>query len=101
MCVSARFSLTESEYARLPIAAYFVFELFVDQDQGKPTLKAKVVDRKGKEIVNSRMIAILERETKDGIYHTLSPCSSRLMFTRQHFRTSPEMWQASQFEYWK
>jgi hypothetical protein len=72
MCVSARFSLTESEYADLPTQACFIFELVIDQYQGKPTLKAKVVDKNGKDVVNSRMIAILEMEARNGIFYISS-----------------------------
>ena len=67
ICVCIWFGLTDAERSSLPAAAACELELQLDQVQNKPSLRAKFIDRDGHDIVPSRLIAMYEKESDDGM----------------------------------
>jgi hypothetical protein len=67
ICVCIWFSLTVSERSRIPLPAFCELELQLDKDQNRPILRTKFVDGNNQDVVPSRIIAMYDKESDDGM----------------------------------
>jgi hypothetical protein len=67
ICVCIWFSLTVSERSRIPVSALCELELHLDKEQNRPSFRARFVDYNDQDVVPSRMIAMYDKESDDGM----------------------------------